>query len=65
MCMADAYITNGLDDEAILKEVATLRVEGDQIVLETLFGDRESILGNIEEIDFANSKILLRRAEKE
>ncbi len=65
MCMADACLTNGVTEETILEDVATLRVEGGEIVLETLFGDRQSIIGEVQEIDFANSKILLRRSEEE
>jgi predicted RNA-binding protein len=65
MCLANAYLKKGSHEELIVKEVASLRTEGDELHLKSLFGEEKSIKGKIKEIDFINSHILLEQESTE
>ncbi len=58
MCLAKAFINNS-SRQPILEDIARVRVQGDQVELETLFGEGKVISGRVVEIDFSTSKILL------
>lgn len=58
MCLAAVYQgTEGT--EPTIKEIARLRIEGDSVELETLFGEKTIIQGHVKEIDFTGSKIII------
>ena len=60
MCLAAVY--QGVEsDHAIMQEVAHVRIDGNTVELETLFGDSKVIQGRIREIDFMNSKIFIEQ----
>ncbi|HID96380.1 MAG TPA: CooT family nickel-binding protein [Candidatus Latescibacteria bacterium] len=59
MCMAKVYLEGEDEEELVLEEVATLRVDGDRLLLETIFGEQKSLAARIERIDFLNSRIVL------
>jgi len=61
MCLAKAFINNS-SKQPILEDIAHVRVEGDRVELETLFGEEKVISGSLVEIDFSTSKILLRQS---
>ncbi len=58
MCLAAAYQSRE-SDQPILQEVAHVRIDGNRVELETLFGDRKVLQGEIREIDFVNSKLII------
>ena len=58
MCLAKAFINNS-SRQPILEDIARVRVQGDRVELETLFGEGKVISGRVVEIDFSTSKILL------
>ncbi len=60
MCLAAAYQSME-NDQPILQEVAHVRIDGNRVELETLFGDRKVLQGKIHEIDFVNSKLIIRQ----
>jgi len=43
-----------------LEEVAFIRFKEGDLILSTLFGEEKSVKAKIEEIDFMNSKVLLK-----
>lgn len=58
MCLAAAY--RGTEsDQPILQEIAHVRIDGNRVELETLFGERQVLQGKIHEIDFMNSKLII------
>jgi len=57
--MAKVYLEGEDEEELVLEEVATLRVDGDRLLLETIFGEQKSLAARIERIDFLNSRIVL------
>ena len=58
MCLAKAYI--GKDNEVMMEEIASLKVEGGKILLATLFGEQKEIEAGIEEIDFMSGRVTLK-----
>ena len=58
MCLAAAYQSTE-SDQPILQEIAHVRIDGNELELETLFGDRKVLQGKIREIDFVNSKLIV------
>jgi len=43
-----------------LEEVAFIRSKGRKLILSTLLGEEKAVEAKIEEIDFMNSKVLLK-----
>lgn len=64
MCMANAYLENVGKEEIVFEKVATLRVADKEVILEGLFGEKKTVPAEIKEIDFANSRILLKGREQ-
>jgi predicted RNA-binding protein len=60
MCLAKAFV-NSWNEPPILEDIAHMKVNGDKVALETLLGEEKEITGNLVEIDFATSKILLKQ----
>ena len=58
MCLAKAYL-NKWDDEPVLQDIAHMRLHGGRVELETLLGEEKVITGNVVEVDFTASRILL------
>ncbi len=64
MCLANVYRRSGNAQEELLQEVALIRVDGERLLLRTLFGDERVITGRIKELDFVNSTVLIEVADK-
>jgi predicted RNA-binding protein len=62
MCLAAAYFDNE-NGPLILKDIAHLKFNGDNVELETLFGEGKSVQGKLIEVDFFSSKIILEAAQ--
>ena len=58
MCLAKAFINNS-SKQPILEDIARMRVHKDRVKLETLLGEEKVVTGNVVEVDFAASRILL------
>ena len=58
MCLAAAY-QSVEGDQPVLQKIAHVRINGNRVELETLFGDRKVLQGKIREIDFVNSKLIV------
>jgi predicted RNA-binding protein len=58
MCLAKAYL-NKWGDKPLAQDIAHMRLRGDRVELETLFGEERVISGRVVEVDFATSRILL------
>ena len=63
MCLAKAFINNG-SEQAVLQDIARLRIYNDKVELETLFGEEKVMMGRVVEIDFVASKILLKKSDE-
>ncbi len=58
MCLAAVY-QGTEDNEPTIKEIARIRIEGDSVELETLFGEKMVIHGQIKEVDFTGSRVVI------
>ena len=60
MCLAKVY-QDTESDEPILEEIAYVVIDGNRLELESLFGDRQVILGKVREIDFMKSRVVIEK----
>jgi len=60
MCLATAYLNKG-SEEPILRDIAHMRLDGESVEMETLFGEERVILGRVLEVDFSTSKVILEQ----
>jgi predicted RNA-binding protein len=63
VCLAKAYL-NKWADEPVLQDIAHMRLRGERVELETLFGEEKVVSGRVVEVDFSTSKILLNESVK-
>ena len=58
MCLAKAFVNNW-SEQPVFWNIAHMRVNGERMELETLFGEEKVISGSLVEVDFSTSKMLL------
>lgn len=58
MCLAKAYL-NTQGDRPVLQDVARLRIQGEQVEMQTSKGETKVILGKVVEVDFLKSSVSL------
>ncbi len=58
MCLANIY-RRGNGGKLIIKDIAYLKVDGNQIKMENLAGESKSLRAKINEIDFMNSDVFV------
>jgi predicted RNA-binding protein len=58
VCLAKVYL-NKRGDEPVLQDIAHMRLHEGRVELETLLGEEKVITGNVVEVDFTASRILL------
>lgn len=64
MCLSKAYIDRNGEKELFMEEVTSLGVEGDTLLLKTLFGEEKKIRADIREIDFMTHSIALENVRE-
>jgi predicted RNA-binding protein len=64
MCLANIY-QRGNGGKLLMKDIAYLKVDGDQIKVENLTGEGKVLQGRIKEIDFMSSDIVIEEATHE
>ena len=60
MCLAKAFVNNW-SGQPVFQDIAHMRIKGNKVELETLFGEEKVVPGKVIEIDFATSKILVEK----
>ena len=58
MCLATAYIENNGQREEVMRDVAWVEFEGEEVGLMTLMGDKELVKARIKRIDLVNGFIM-------
>jgi predicted RNA-binding protein len=58
MCLANIY-QRGNGGKLIIKDIAYLKVDGNQIKMENFSGESKSLRAKINEIDFMNSDVFV------
>lgn len=59
MCLSKVYVDRDGKKELLLEDVASVSIEGEKILLKTLFGEHKEIEANIRQIDFLANSIFL------
>ncbi len=59
MCEANAYLLKEGQEELILEAVDRVESEGDQIKIESIFGEQKLVHGRIRSMSLVNHKILI------
>jgi len=62
MCLAKAYLSEGKEKQLVMEDVALVRVEGEKLYLNTLFGEQKEVAAIVKRIDFQNASIILESA---
>jgi len=60
MCLSNVYVDRGEEQELVAEEVALIRWEDGEMVMEDLFGEQHRISAAIQEIDLVRHKVLLK-----
>ena len=63
MCLAKAY-PNTERNRSFLENITYMKLDGDCIQIETMFGEETIIQGKVLEVDFENSKIIIQPFSK-
>lgn len=65
MCLSKAYVDRNGNRELLMEEVAFVKIEGEKLLLRTLFGEQKEIGADIKEVDFLSHSILLGNLKEE
>ena len=60
MCLAKAFVNNW-SGQPVFQDIARMRINGNKVELETLFGEEKVVTGRVIEIDFTTSRILVEK----
>ena len=63
MCQSSVYAVNGEQEELLLEQVSAVEVDGEQVRLQTLFGEPLALRAWIKEIDLMKHRIVLQRRQ--
>ncbi len=63
MCLSKVYVAKNGERELIMSEIASLKVEANELLLTTLLGEHKEISAKIREIDFLTHCIILENKE--
>ena len=64
MCLSKAYVDRNGRVELLIEEIASVKFEGEKLLLKTLFGEQKEIGANIREIDFLTHSIFLENPKE-
>ena len=62
MCLSTVYVEENERTDAVAKNVSTLSIQGDTIVVTDLLGNETAIKGSVKNIDFVEAFILIEKA---
>lgn len=60
MCLAKVYLREGDEDKLVMETVAYAEKENGKILLRTILRQEKELEADIIEMDFTNSKIILK-----
>lgn len=59
MCESNAYLLKDGDEELIMESVRFLQLDGDRVLLKSIFGEEASIDAALREMDLTSHRIVL------
>ncbi len=63
MCLSKAYVEKNGNRELLLEEIASVKIDGNELLFKTLFGEQKIMKASIKQIDFVKSTIFLGAQE--
>jgi len=60
MCLAKVFV-NDWSGQPVFQDIAQMRINGNKVELETLFGEEKVVPGRVIEVDFTASRILVEK----
>jgi len=61
MCEAVVYLADGGEEKEIMREVEFLEVEGEQLLLSSLFGNEKKLRARVKSINFGRHKVIVEQ----
>jgi predicted RNA-binding protein len=61
MCQSSVYAVTGETEELLLEEVVALAVEGEWVMVRSLFGEPLHVRARVRQIDLTRNRIVLER----
>ena len=59
MCLSKVYFDRNGEKELLMEDIASVTINGNSLLLKTLFGEQKELEAHIQEIDFKANSILL------
>ena len=60
MCLARVFLKEEDTEKMVVKNVTSLKIEGNKISIETLMDEISEINGILEAVDFSNSSVTIK-----
>ena len=64
MCLSKLYVVKNGERELLMEEVASIEVEGNRILFNTLFGEQKALVADLKQVDFMTHSIVLEKLEE-
>ena len=61
MCQSNVYAIDSEQQELLIEEAVRLEIEGDEVIIEPLFGEPVSLSARIKEIDLMKHRIVVEK----
>ena len=59
MCLSKAYLAGNAGQEPLMEEITSVSIDGNRLLLKSLFGEQKEVQASIKEIDFTTHTIIL------
>jgi len=64
MCLSKGYLSGRGEQEPLMEEITSVSIDGENLLFESLFGEKKRVQANIREIDFMTHKIILENLQE-
>ena len=63
MCLGKVFVENSNNElNPIMENVSQIALENGMLVLTSLFGEKQTVSGEVKQVDFGNSQIIIKEA---
>lgn len=62
MCLSKVYLQTNTGLELVMEDTAKIQVDGNMIILKTIFGESTKIEAHVQQVDLMTHKVILRKA---
>ena len=61
MCLSKAWFKGDSTEQAIMEDIARIKIENGTVILSSLYGEEKIEKATVEEVDFTRNSIILKR----